>query len=122
MWRGYSADEPSFIYICIQKYTSLHKKGSLYDLFILTFSRLSQLETEFDKQLAKEENWFTSLSYMRDLYSDFVHSTHSLAHNFVCASCGVTGHDPIFYYMHRMNDVSLHVLSISQDTYVPFVD
>lgn len=57
---------------------------------------------------------------MRDLYSDFVDSTYTLAHNVVCASCGVIGHDPSLYYMHRTDDVSLRILSIPQEIYIPF--
>ena len=57
---------------------------------------------------------------MRDLYSDFVHSTHSVAQNVVCASCGVIGHDRSLYHTLRTDDLSLHALSVPQDAYVPF--
>lgn len=86
----------------------------------MTFSKLSQLETEFGKLLVKEENWPIPLLNMRDLYSDFVRSTHALADNVVCACCGMIGHDLSLYYMHRTDDVCLRVLSIPQNTYVPF--
>ena len=57
---------------------------------------------------------------MEDLYSDFFHSTRTLAHNVVCASCGVIGHDPSLYHTFRTDDVSLRALTVPQDTYVPF--
>ena len=86
----------------------------------LTFSRLPQLETEFRKLLLKEHNWPIPLPHMEDLYSNFFHSTHTLAHNVVCASCGVIGHDPSLYNTLRTDDVSLRALTVPQDTYVPF--
>ena len=87
---------------------------------MLIFFRLPELETEFNKLRLKEENRPAPLSNMPDIYSDFVHSTYALAHNVVCASCGVIGHDPSLYFTFRKDNVLLRVFAIPRDTYVPF--
>lgn len=84
------------------------------------FLRLPELETEFAKLLQKESNWSMALPHMKDLYSDFVHSTHALTHNIIYASCDAIDHESDFYRTLSASDSSLYVLNISGDIYVPY--
>lgn len=57
---------------------------------------------------------------MPDIYSEFVHSIHGLAHNIVCASCGTREHDPALFISMTCDNTLLEVLSISEDIYIPY--
>ena len=57
---------------------------------------------------------------MRDLYSDFFHAIHSVAHNIVCASCSSVEHDPASFQTVSVMDPSLAVLAIPCDIFVPY--
>src|SRR6266516_3350669 len=82
--------------------------------------RIPQLDADFEKLRRKERNWPTPLAHGKDLYSDFYHTTHSLAHNIICASCSIIGHDITrFQYVH-VTDRSLRFLSIPEDVYIPY--
>ena len=82
--------------------------------------RLPQLDTDFQALLRKEKNWPIPLPYMKNIYSDFLHSTNTLVHNIVCASCDIIGHDFALFHNILTNDQSLRVLSVSSDIYVPY--
>jgi hypothetical protein len=82
--------------------------------------RITQLDIDFDKLLKKQNNWPTPLAHGLDLYSDFYYAFHSLAKNFVCASCGIIGHDVALFHSVSVTDPILHSLSIAEDVYVPF--
>jgi hypothetical protein len=45
---------------------------------------------------------------MPDIYAEFVRSIHGLAHNVICASCGIREHDPALFvsmgYDHKADD------------------
>ena len=51
---------------------------------------------------------------------DFYHTSYSLAHNIICASYSIIGHDLTrFQYVH-VTDRSLRFLSVPEDIYVPY--
>lgn len=87
---------------------------------ITNYGRISQLDIEFEGTLRRENNWPTPLPHMPDVYGDFVDSIHGLAHNIVCASCGVREHDPTRFVNVACDNTLLEVLSISEDTYIPY--
>jgi hypothetical protein len=57
---------------------------------------------------------------MPNIYAAFVHSIHGLAHNIVCASCGIREHDPALFVSMRSDDTLLQVLSVAEDTFIPY--
>ena len=82
--------------------------------------RIPQLDADFEKLQHKERNWPTPLAHGKDLYSDFYHTSHSLTHNIICASCSIIGHDLTrFQYVH-VTDRSLRFLNVPEDIYVPY--
>jgi hypothetical protein len=83
-------------------------------------SRIPQVNADFDDLLHKQQNWLTPLANGSDLYTDFYHTTHSLAKNIVCASCGIIGHDVASFQSVPVTDTILHHLSIASDVYIPF--
>ena len=95
------------------------KRGIQYFIDVDVF-RLPQLDTDFQALLRKEKNWQTPLPYMKNICSDFLHSTNTLVHNIVCASCDIIGHDSALFHNILTNDQSLRVLSVPSDIYVPY--
>ena len=49
---------------------------------------------------------------------DFYHTTHSLAKNIICASCGIIGHDVASFRSVPITDTILSHLSIVGDVYI----
>jgi len=98
----------------------LPNKGRCCFFIFIDFFRIPQLDAKFEKLLQKERNGPTPLPYMKDVYSEFLQSTYDGAHNVVCSSCGTIGHDLASYHTLHVDDVLLRVLSVPQDTYVPF--
>jgi hypothetical protein len=84
------------------------------------FFRLPQLEIDYRKLVRKQQNWPTPVAHGPDLYADFYHTTHSLATNVVCASCGTIGHDSSGFQSVSTTDRILNPLSIPDDVYVPY--
>jgi len=89
-------------------------------LNIVNSFRISQLDVDFENLLRKQRNWPTPLAHGPDLYADFYHTTHSLAQNIVCASCGIIGHDVACFQSVCATDHCLRFLSVADDVYVPY--
>ena len=75
---------------------------------------------DFQGTLRRESNWPTPSPCMPDIYGEFVHSIHGLAHNIICASCGTREHDPALFVSMTCDNILLDVLSISENVYVPY--
>jgi hypothetical protein len=96
------------------------QEGTVFFLFNTDYHRISELDNEFQGTLRRENNWPIPLPHMPDVCADLVHSIHGLAHNTVCASCGIREHNPALFNTMTCHNTLLDVLSISEDTYVPF--
>jgi len=84
------------------------------------FTRLEELDRDFQGTLKKEHNWPTPLTNPKDVYSLFYDATHALAHNIICASCGTVRHDSKLFTTVKVTDPKLEILHIPETVYVPF--
>ncbi|TMI79544.1 MAG: hypothetical protein E6H10_15205 [Bacteroidetes bacterium] len=84
------------------------------------FTRLEELDRDFQGTLKKEHNWPTPLANPKDVYSLFYDATHALARNIICASCGTLRHDFKLFTTVKVTDPKLEVLRIPETVYVPF--
>jgi hypothetical protein len=83
--------------------------------------RLPQLDVDFDDLLRKQQNWPLPLERTGpDLYADFYHTTHSLAMNIVCASCGIIGHNVAAFQTVSVADAILRSLKIDDGVYIAY--
>ena len=82
-------------------------------------NRLISLNKHYQTLTIIQEKWPQSLLDPKQLYRNFYEMMHKVAHNIVCGSCGIIGHNVDEFRMVSANDNILKSLAVESEK-VPF--